>query len=219
MRAMIKLPQGLLDHIEAVERLAPNGGLAEKKDAWRRLCQAIMKKRILPTILNESGSKSYAADPDQFLALQERYIHVATRITGRLQHPREKHDLTVENPDPLSEWRDKDGTTHLRSRVCIPEDDLWKAGKARAEKSPRKRLGRPPDFDWDAVREEAVRIRKCKGDFDKRKPGWDCKARLEEHLMTFCLNKFGKEPVHSMLCVKISDWFPDLKADRRKVEN
>jgi hypothetical protein len=67
--------------------------------------------------------------------------------------------------------------------------------------------------------EEAVCIRKCKGDFDKRKPGWNCKARLEEHLMTFCLNKFGKEPVHSMLCVKISDWFPDLKADRRKVEN
>jgi hypothetical protein len=140
---LIKLPQGLLDHIEAVERLAPNGGLAEKKDAWRRLCQAITKKRILATILNESGSKSYAADPDQFLALQERYIQVASSITGRLQHPGEKHDLTVENPDPLSEWRDKDGTTHLRSRVCILEDDLWKAGKPRAEKKgPRKRPGR-----------------------------------------------------------------------------
>jgi hypothetical protein len=130
---MGKLPQGLLDHIEAVERLAPNGGLAEKKDAWRRLCQAITKKRILATILNESGSSSYAADPDQFLALQERYFKVARSITGRLQHRLEKHDLTVENPDPLSEWRDKDGTTHFRSRVCIHEDDLWKVRKARAE--------------------------------------------------------------------------------------
>jgi hypothetical protein len=79
------------------------------------------------------------------LALQERYIQVASSITGRLQHPGEKHDLTVENPDPLSEWRDKDGTTHLRSRVCIPEDDLWKAGKARAEKKAREsaRADRP----------------------------------------------------------------------------
>jgi hypothetical protein len=31
MHTMIKLPEGMLDHIEAVERLAPNGGLAEKK--------------------------------------------------------------------------------------------------------------------------------------------------------------------------------------------
>jgi hypothetical protein len=77
-------------------------------------------------------------------------------------------------------------------------------------------LGRPPDFDWDAVRNEAVSILNCKGEFDKRKPGWTCKARLEDHLMKFCFDEFGKEPVHSMLCVKISDWFPGLKDGRRK---
>jgi hypothetical protein len=88
--------------------------------------------------------------------------------------------------------------------------------EALAEESPRSRMGRPPDFDWDAVRNEAVSILNCKGEFDKRKPGWTCKARLEDHLMKFCFDEFGKEPVHSMLCVKISDWFPGLKDGRRK---
>jgi hypothetical protein len=78
------------------------------------------------------------------------------------------------------------------------------------------RRGPPPKYDWSAIREEAIRLMDLHGDFSDDNPEWDRQARLEEKLLLFCANKFGKDKEPSPSRLRDRDRIPCWLAEWRK---
>jgi hypothetical protein len=85
-----------------------------------------------------------------------------------------------------------------------------------AEEGTPTRRGPPPKYDWSAIREEAFHLMDLHGDFSDDNPEWDRQARLEEELLLFCANKFGKDKEPSPSRLRDRDRIPCWLAEWRK---
>lgn len=79
--------------------------------------------------------------------------------------------------------------------------------RTRADATPAKnKRGRPPAFDWMAIRNRCFELFDHHGDFDPSDGQWNAQARLEEALKQFCAEKCGQEPSDSSLRERLPNW-------------
>jgi hypothetical protein len=67
----------------------------------------------------------------------------------------------------------------------------------------RSRGGRPPEYDWDALTIEIIRIADLDGLPEKQ-------SELKEQLLQWCENTWGKQPAESSVKSRISDIYNGL---------
>jgi hypothetical protein len=72
------------------------------------------------------------------------------------------------------------------------------AKRTRKVPSPR---GRPPLYDWKTFGEEVASVLKARGvpSSKSRGPKWNKRAHLEEHMLSWCLENWGREPARSTM--------------------
>jgi hypothetical protein len=85
-----------------------------------------------------------------------------------------------------------------REPTSVPSEEL--------NNKPRQKPGPKPDFDWEKIEAECYDLMDHNGDFTPDDPEWGCQARLEEALMKFCQDKWGREPGPSTLRERLPEW-------------
>jgi hypothetical protein len=234
------LTTGYIDLDTAVEIVVrhkcPGPGIilrAEGEEAFRDLCELVLGKRVHPRGRTEDA-KTFKADRDQFVDLQDDYAKLTTLRYAALDDtgfvfPR------VEGP-PSYKLIEKGGARHPRAQLVFRESEIKAAlGEVStrdeapsAAASPKKSLegppprrGAPPKYAWGAIREETFRLMDHNGDFTEDDPEWSVQAHLEKGLLEFCRNKFGKEPAPSTLRDrgKIRRWLADWRNQKQTVGN
>jgi hypothetical protein len=104
-----------------------------------------------------------------------------------------------------------DGTPTLHrltttNRDCINKDDLldWLNRSYPESKPKARRSGRPPAYDWDAIRQAAIDLMEHNGEFSVDDPEWNAQARLEDALV----DQFGASTsaLRERLPKFLNDW-------------
>jgi hypothetical protein len=85
----------------------------------------------------------------------------------------------------------------------------WPSGRAT-----KRTGGRPPVVDWTLLQQEAHRLMEHHGDFEPLDPDWNVQAKLEELLLEYCSNTFGKEPSVSALRTRIPSWLDKWRLEK-----
>jgi hypothetical protein len=86
------------------------------------------------------------------------------------------------------------------SKEPAPSEEL--SNKPRQWRKP----GPKPDFDWEKIEAKCYDLMDYHDDFTQDDPDWDCQARLEEALLDFCQQTWGREPGASTLRRKLPGW-------------
>ena len=69
------------------------------------------------------------------------------------------------------------------------------------------------ESEWGEIETKCYDLMDDNGDFTPDDPDWDCQARLEAALMSFCQETWGREPSESTLRGRLRGW---LSAWRKK---
>jgi hypothetical protein len=125
-----------------------------------------------------------------------------------------RKSLEVRTDEPI--FLNDDGVVGLRPPIQIgfrrfSEVDLldWLDRSYPPEAKPKARPGgRPPAYDWDAIRQLAVELMEHNGEFSGDDPDWNVQARLEDALA----ERFGVST--SALRLKL----PKILSDWRKTK-
>jgi hypothetical protein len=95
-------------------------------------------------------------------------------------------------------WRD----LKIRSQqlvTLVPADQ-------HEDRQQKAKPGPKPDFEWEAIEAKCYELMDYHDEFTSDDPDWDCQARLEEALMKFCQETWGREPGASTLRDKLPKW-------------
>jgi hypothetical protein len=106
------------------------------------------------------------------------------------------------------------GIKVLRPQFEIAFGIVSEEVQAPSSSIPSKR-GAKPKHHWDLIETEGRRLMDHHGDFDIGDPVWNVQARLEEALLKFCREKWNNEPAVSSLRIKIAEWLPDWRRNKR----
>jgi hypothetical protein len=81
----------------------------------------------------------------------------------------------------------------------------------------KARSGGPkPKYEWDLLETKGRQLMDYHGDFDPGDPQWNAQARLEEALLKFHREKWETEPSITSLRIKLREWLPRWRADKRR---
>jgi hypothetical protein len=209
-------PDGTLSATEAVSRAVLFSAGKSHREAWRDICQLILRGSLRAYIL--SGGRSYDADRAQFAAL------------GDLDHAslifRQFESTTLESSDdfgfsrkalipgiprmspPIFDGRNR----HVSGLLFFFESDFYAAW---ASMEPRRHGGgRPPTVKWDTIKQECFRLMESRGDFSAGDQEWNCQARLAEKLLDFSSVELNVELSDSVVRDKIPNWLREWRATR-----
>jgi hypothetical protein len=98
-------------------------------------------------------------------------------------------------------------TLASQSACQISSDDLldWLNRQFPVAEPKARRGGRPPAYDWEAIRKATLELMDENGDFSTDDPAWNAQARLEEALN----DRFGVEK--SALRVRLPSFLNDWR--------
>jgi hypothetical protein len=88
----------------------------------------------------------------------------------------------------------------------------WVATLA-AKPAPMKR-GPRPQYDWDALKREAIRLMDKYDDFSPLKPKWKTQGHLEKKVLAFCSETFDREPGQTQLRIHVRKWLAEWRQRR-----
>jgi hypothetical protein len=163
----------------------------------------------LRAYLVDKGGETFEAERSQF-------AHLASRIRA----------LTLTGLDIFA-FRDSHGRKVVDGQLFFYEDDLQAVLRAEyAKKATQEPAvawkghgGRPPRYDHAMIEAEVSRLMDYYGEFVVADKQWNCPARLEEKLMSFCKKSFGKEPARSTLQAPISSGLHKWRERKRLDDN
>jgi hypothetical protein len=97
---------------------------------------------------------------------------------------------------------------------------IWTGNNSPAVGSALANRGRPPKFDWSTIMGKAEELMDYHGDFSSA-DDWNARARLEEHLMTFCQEEWQEQPSPTQLRHHLRPFLDAWHAKKtgRKIEN
>jgi hypothetical protein len=158
------------------------------EDAWRLICANVREGRLHAYLGLEFG-ETCEAERGQFAGLESRFHEVSTKAVA---------------------IRDSLGRKHLFGELFFYENDLQAIARSESALrtnavAPKGRGGRRRRYDPELIEAEVIRLMELRGEFDIRDKQWNCQARLETELMTFCEGEFGEEPVRSTLQTPIAN--------------
>jgi hypothetical protein len=98
-------------------------------------------------------------------------------------------------------------TTDIQ-RIFSPEVSETKSSVPAAMK------GRPPKYDWQDIKTEAMRLMDYHDDFMPSDPQWNSPTKLIENLLMYCLKRYGKQPAISTMKAKVKNWLPKWRESK-----
>jgi hypothetical protein len=80
---------------------------------------------------------------------------------------------------------------------------------------PAPRRGPKPKFDWPVIEAEAARLIDRHGEFSPDNAEWDAQARLEDKLLSFCSERYDREPGRTQLRKRVGEVLTRWRSKKR----